>query len=68
MITVAGDTTLDEVIATMEAHQIRRILVVDGDGCCTGIISQADIATVGMPSQTAELVSKVSRVTAQPSV
>jgi len=68
VVTVEAQTTLDEVIATMEAHQIRRVLVVDGDGCCTGIIAQADIATVGLPHQTAELVSKVSRVTAHPSV
>jgi CBS domain-containing protein len=63
VVTVRPDTPLDEVIATMADHQIRRVPVVDDRGCCSGIIAQADIATVGPPPKTAELVSEVSRDT-----
>jgi CBS domain-containing protein len=60
-VTVRADAPLDQVISTMEMHQIRRVPVIDHDGCCAGIIAQADIAIVGAPRQTAELVSEVSR-------
>jgi CBS-domain-containing membrane protein len=58
---VASNAKLDDVIATMAENQIRRVLVVDDDGCCTGIIAQADIAFDGQPRQAAELVREVSR-------
>ncbi len=59
-IFVQANTPLDEVISTMEEHQIRRIPVVDDGGCCAGIIAQADIAIAGA-RQTAEMVSEISR-------
>ncbi|HEY5062179.1 MAG TPA: CBS domain-containing protein [Gemmatimonadaceae bacterium] len=40
----SADTSLAEVERAMTEHQIRRILVLDRDGCCSGIISQADLA------------------------
>jgi CBS domain-containing protein len=43
VVTVSADATLDDVVATMAEHQIRRVLVVDEGGCCAGIIAQADI-------------------------
>jgi CBS domain-containing protein len=61
VVTVPSDEPLDEVISTMEDHQIRRVPVVDADGCCTGIIAQADIAATEPPRKTAELVSEISR-------
>jgi predicted transcriptional regulator len=60
-VAVRADDPLEDVVRTMEKHQIRRVLVVDGDGCCSGIIAQADIAMTAPPRQTAELVSEVSR-------
>jgi CBS-domain-containing membrane protein len=47
----------------MEAHQIRRLPVVDAEGCCVGIISQADLAWTGREHDVAELVREVSRET-----
>ena len=67
VITVPADTPIDEVVATMEKHQIRRVPVVDDDGRCAGIISQADIAWTEEPPEVAELVREVSRDIGPPS-
>ena len=61
VVTVRASASLDELIATMEAHQIRRIPIVDDDGACIGIVAQADIATLESPRKTGELVSQISR-------
>ena len=50
-----------------ESHQIRRVPVVDGEGCCVGIISQADIVAIEPPNITAALLYEVSRDTGNPS-
>lgn len=60
-VTVTTDTPLDEVMSTMERHQIRRVPVVDADGCCAGIIAQADVARKGEVRNVGELVREVSR-------
>ena len=67
VITVRADASITEVVSTMEDHQIRRVLVVDDDGCCTGIVSQADIAAAEPPNITAELLWELSRDTGGPS-
>src|SRR5687767_3230402 len=63
VVTVNEDASLDEVVATMEKHQVRRVPVVDARGVCTGIISQADVAWVGPTEEVADLVREVSRDT-----
>src|SRR5260221_14791915 len=35
VVTVQEDTPLSEVVSMMEDNQIRRVPVVDGQGCCT---------------------------------
>jgi CBS domain-containing protein len=45
----------------MESHQIRRVVVVDEAGACTGIIAQADLVMKGTGRKTAELMREVSR-------
>jgi CBS domain-containing protein len=67
VVTVRADAPIAEVVAMMEDHQIRRVPVVDDGGCCTGIISQADIAAVEPPNTTAALLWEVSRDTGRPS-
>ena len=67
VVTVRADAPLDEVVSTMEKHQIRRVPVVDERGCCVGIIAQADVAWVGPEHEVAELVREVSRDTGQES-
>jgi CBS domain-containing protein len=61
VVTVRADAPIDDVVATMERHHIRRVPVVDDGGCCTGIIAQADLAVDGPPDKVAELVREVSR-------
>jgi CBS domain-containing protein len=63
VVTVDPETPLDDVIATMEKHQIRRVPVVGDDGCCAGIIAQADIARTESEQEVAELVREVSQET-----
>jgi CBS domain-containing protein len=67
VVTVADDAPLSEVVATMEKHQVRRVPVVDAEGRCAGMISQADIAWAGKERDVAELVREVSRETTAPS-
>jgi CBS domain-containing protein len=67
VVTVREDVPLDEVVSTMEKHQIRRIPVVDDRGRCAGIIAQADVAWTGDEREVAELVREVSRDTPEPS-
>jgi CBS domain-containing protein len=59
--TVQADAPIEEVLSMMESRQVRRVPVVDEKGCCIGIISQADVASVGRTHQVAELVREVSR-------
>jgi CBS domain-containing protein len=61
VVTVAADDPVERVVATMETHQIRRVPVIDERGCCTGIISQADLAWVEPLPEVGELVREVSR-------
>jgi CBS domain-containing protein len=67
VVSVTVDTPIDEIMRTMETHQIRRLPVVDAEGCCVGIIAQADLAWTGKESDVAELVREVSRETGAPS-
>jgi CBS domain-containing protein len=62
VITVTPDADLEECCTAMEKNQIRRIPVVDSDGCC-GIVSQADIARTSSAKQVASVVKIVSRPT-----
>jgi CBS domain-containing protein len=61
VVSVTPETSLDECLNLMESHQIRRVPVVDAQGICCGIVSQADVATGAAPQDTAELVKGVSR-------
>jgi CBS domain-containing protein len=67
VVTVPAEATIDDVLSTMEKHQIRRVPVVEPDGRLVGIIAQADLAWTGGPREVAELVREVSRETGQSS-
>jgi len=61
VISVTEDSSLEDVLALMEEHQIRRVPVVDANGACCGIVSQADVALVAQESEVGEMVREVSR-------
>ena len=63
VVTVTVNTPIDDVVITMEKHQIRRVPVVDEQGSCAGMISQADVAWTRGEREVAELVREVSRDT-----
>ncbi|WP_166636795.1 CBS domain-containing protein [Cognatilysobacter terrigena] len=58
--TVAIESSLTDATELMESRQIRRLLVVDGDGRLCGVVAQADIALSGRDRKTAELLRGVS--------
>jgi CBS domain-containing protein len=62
VISCGPDHDVDEVIALMEEHQVRRIPIVDEGDRLVGIIAQADIATrMEEPNTTAEVVESISQ-------
>ena len=44
----------------MQAHQVRRLPVVDAEGAVCGIVAQADLARWATSEQTGDLVRDVS--------
>ncbi len=60
-VTVNPEASLEECCKLLEENQIRRILVVDEEGKCCGIISQADIAREAPKERTAEVLQEVSQ-------
>jgi predicted transcriptional regulator len=60
VVTVDEDDTLEDIVATMEKHRIRRVPVVSDGGMCAGIIAQADVARIAPKREIAELVREVS--------
>lgn len=47
IVTVEDDATVEEVVHTMEEHQVRRIPVMNRDRGMVGIVSLGDIAVDG---------------------
>ena len=45
----------------MQKHQIRRIPVVDAEGRCIGIVSQADLALKDKPEKVSKTVAEISK-------
>jgi CBS domain-containing protein len=60
VVTVRPDAPIEESATLMEQYQVRRLPVVEQNGKCCGVISQADLARKGPRSTTAEVISKVS--------
>jgi CBS domain-containing protein len=63
VVTTTPGTSIDDCARLMEAYQVRRLPVVDADGVCCGIVSQADLATKGPRNLTLEVVGRVSAPT-----
>ena len=59
-ITVTPGTSLEDCCTLMEENQIRRVVVVDRNGACCGIVAQADLALEAPEHNTAKVVKRVS--------
>jgi len=62
-VTVVEETRLHDCVQLLELSQIRRVIVVDSNGACSGILAQADIALHASKHETGDLVREVSRPT-----
>ena len=61
VVTASDDEDIQQTLESMSQHQLRRILVVDGENRLVGIIAQADIATrMNEPEKTGEVVKDIS--------
>jgi CBS domain-containing protein len=61
VITVRLDASLTECCTLMEQRKVRRVPVVDENGRCVGIVSQADIARHAPEARTGDLVQGISQ-------
>ncbi len=64
VVTVTPDMSVEDCCNIMEDNQIRRVVVVDKNGGCCGMVAQADIANNASDNITAEVVQEVSKETA----
>lgn len=55
------EQSLDSCEKLMQVHQIRRIPVVDKEGRCIGILSQADVARFGQAERVQKTITEISR-------
>lgn len=61
-VTCHAEDNVQQALQLMAEHQVRRVPVIDDNGCLIGIIAQADIATrMAEPEKTAQVVEEISR-------
>lgn len=59
--TVKPQTSLEECLSVMEDREIRRVLVVDEQGKCCGIVAQADVVqSSASPIRTNKVIREIS--------
>lgn len=61
VVSVSPGTSLEECCRVLEDRRIRRVVVVDANGRCCGIVSLADIARECASDVTSEVVREVSQ-------
>jgi CBS domain-containing protein len=59
VVTIGADDSVEEVVATMKEHRVRRLPVIDGTEV-VGLVSQADVARNLSPEQAGDLVAAIS--------
>jgi CBS domain-containing protein len=62
LVTVQADQDLDEALALMAHHKVRRLPVVE-DGQLVGMLAQADVALEARDARVGEMVGQISRPT-----
>lgn len=58
-VTIGADDPIDELLATMKRHQVRRLPVIDGHRL-VGIVAQADVARALPDPRVGELLEALS--------
>ncbi len=66
-VTITPETSVEECGLLMEDHKIRRILVVDQSGACSGIVALADIASNATKRDAGDVLQEVSEATSSAS-
>ena len=61
LVTCRDGENLGQCERAMQMHQLRRIPVVDVEGCVIGIVSQADLALKEEPEKVSRILAEVSR-------
>src|SRR5690625_5181544 len=59
-VTIGADDSIDEAIATMKEHKVRRLPVIDGHDL-VGMVAQADIARSISDDKVGDLVELISQ-------
>jgi CBS domain-containing protein len=62
LVTVGAGQDLDEALALMAHHKVRRLPVVE-DGQLVGMLAQADVALEAKEQRVGEMVEQISRPT-----
>jgi CBS domain-containing protein len=62
LVTVEADQDLDEALALMARHQVRRLPVVE-EGRLVGMLAQADVALEAKEKKVGETVEEISKPT-----
>ena len=65
-VTVEPEADIEEAALRMYQNRLRRILVVDDDGICVGMLSLADVAGAMTAAKVAAVLEGVSRRGASP--
>ena len=60
-VTCREGENLEHCEQLMQEHQVRRIPIVDGEGRCIGIVSQADLALRERPERVSKTVAAISK-------
>ena len=58
VVTIAGKTTLDEALATMEERKMRHLPVLDTQEALVGIVSEKDLLKAGQPQTVDRIMTK----------
>ena len=65
VVTVEPEQDLDEALALMASHRVRRLPVVEG-GRLVGVLAQADVALVAKDKNAGEMLEEISQPTSTP--
>jgi CBS domain-containing protein len=57
---IGADATLDDALAMMREHAVKRLCVLDDDKRLSGIITEADVATSAPEDKTGGLVEAIA--------